>query len=517
MSEPLHDLIHGLSKGEKRFFTLLHSHYLQDNPSNTMQLFSAVDQLEKWDETKLTKRNTNKTFLNHLAAEKKRLQQELLDTLVYHHRDATVNFTIRHLYCQSEILFERKLFKQGEKLLRKGLQLAEEACLFELKLEGLRIFNEKAFSQLDIIDAEEVFTERETLMKKLLEADRYTTLTIRLIKLGADLRKMHSEKPSSDEIIQLSHDPMLGKNAIPLSPLSQLGFHSFWSQYASIKRNNEERAFHGDRIFDLLIKHPLVAEGNPSQFFAAASNTIVDAFALGNETRLRNIRGNLSEHKDRRKKWPAGLAINFESLVMLSCIYENLLSANFSEIIRASGNAEEIVQQLAKQKSVRSFIIGFFIGFAFFADENYRKAIKFLSTIDIFSNAAQFEDRELKLRYLQLLCHFELGHSDTVLRQIVSIRRQARRFGTPLKSEEVVLDFFQQAVKLEGLKLRKQIRHVLETIHGLENDPSEKIFKDFNYFLVTWMKSKINGNTFREEWKIYTSEKIKNRSNLLPY
>ncbi|MEO5643603.1 MAG: hypothetical protein ABIQ40_18215 [Bacteroidia bacterium] len=503
MSELLHGLIQGLSKGEKRFFTLLHSHYMQERSSTLLQLFAAFDQGEMWDEQKFSKRNSGKKFLVHFAAEKQKLQHELLDTLVFYHRNSFLNLHIRQLFCQAEILFEKKRFVTGEKVLKKGLKMAKAGFLFELQLEGLKLLNEKMVSQNRIKGAFDILKERESIIQQLLENDEYTKLALQLIELGSDLRKLHADKKSAAAIELLLNHRLLNESASPFSPVAKLGFHSFWAHYAFIQMDIRKRSYHGTKIFELLLGHQLLIEGNLSQFFAAAANIISDAFALRDIKGLIRIRQQLSSQNNLVKKLSQTLKTSFESLTLLTIIYESLLNGDFARITSSEEKTHHIIRQLEHQQSVRAFHIGFIMSIALFAEKKYRKVIKLLNSLDLLPASERFEDRELLFRYFMLVSHFELRHDDTVEQQVHSIRRHARRLEQTLISEELVLEFFLQSTMLEGIKLKNKIRRLFEELKSLESDPTENIFQKFIYFILLHLRSKVSGKGFESEWANY--------------
>jgi hypothetical protein len=513
MSEELHQLVRDMSKGEKRFFTLLHSHYDQDEPTNTLQLLTAIDSLEEWDESKLRKKHAGKSFLKFLPAEKQRLRQEIYDTLVIYQRNGPITFRIRNMLSQAEILFDMKQLEQGKKLLQKAKSMAEEACIYELKLEAGRILHNKSVGMHNMSLVREICEERRLLMQQIQEEDEYSLLTIRLMELGPNLRRLHADQQISGDIAKLLEDPMLGPDVKHLSPLGEIGYHGFWAQYCYIRDLHEKRRYHGEKIFDAFAGRPLLVEGRLPQFIAASSNTLQDAYSAGHTGRLQYIGASLGTLMRSLKRSSKDARFHLESLQLVANIYASLLTGNFAAIVAQEKNVMRIIQQLAQAKVIRSFNIAYLFAKALFASGNYRKVIRLLSTINAFPELIRFEDRDLMRRYMILMCHFALGNSDTVEQQIISIRRHARRSGETFQGEELLLEFFRESTKLDGAKLKKRIRQLLDAWIPLQEEPLEKTFANFVYFIPIWLKSQVNGRGYTAEWNTFITE---TRGNISP-
>ena len=62
-SDPLHQLIHSLSKGEKRSFKIYASRHVLGDENNYVKLFDAIEKQKEYDEEALLKKFKNEKFI----------------------------------------------------------------------------------------------------------------------------------------------------------------------------------------------------------------------------------------------------------------------------------------------------------------------------------------------------------------------------------------------------------------------------------------------------------------------
>lgn len=106
-NDSLFELVHHLTKGEKKFFHQFVKHLQKEGKSSLYQLFSLIEKQRVYDEAKLKKELTGKLFSSNFSQAKAELYKLLLKSLrVYHHNhtapveinDSLSNFEILRLH-----------------------------------------------------------------------------------------------------------------------------------------------------------------------------------------------------------------------------------------------------------------------------------------------------------------------------------------------------------------------------------------------------------------------------------
>jgi hypothetical protein len=175
-SPDLHQLIKSMSMSEKRHFKLFSSGHVGGDSKNYLRLFDAISRQENYDEEKIRQEFGGDSFVRHLPAEKNYLYAHLLESLNAFNREKT--FLARHAnYLISiELLFNRGLFSQSQKLIRKAKAEAYTSekfstLLFLLRSETLIAINKEDDKALNRSLREEIrimeIMKTQTLLMQL--------------------------------------------------------------------------------------------------------------------------------------------------------------------------------------------------------------------------------------------------------------------------------------------------------------------------------------------------------------
>ncbi len=146
---------------EKRHFKLYSSGHINGDSKNYLRLFDAIDKQENYNEEEIKSGFEEETFIRHLPSQKNYLHQNLLESLNAFNKEKT--FLSRHsnFLISIELLFNRGLFAQCLKLIRKAKKealLNEKFSLFIviLRWETLVYINNEDDKNLNKGIAEEL-------------------------------------------------------------------------------------------------------------------------------------------------------------------------------------------------------------------------------------------------------------------------------------------------------------------------------------------------------------------------
>ena len=109
-SEDLHELIHSMSKNEKRYFILNSS--LQKGNKIYLQLFKAVEKQKIYDEKHIKDKYINEKFIKNYAINKNYLYSLLMKSLVHYNSPKSVDGQIHSLISECSIFFRKALYKK---------------------------------------------------------------------------------------------------------------------------------------------------------------------------------------------------------------------------------------------------------------------------------------------------------------------------------------------------------------------------------------------------------------------
>lgn len=119
-SDELHQLIKNLSMSEKRYFKIFSSRHVIAGENNYIRLFDAIEKQQEYDEQKIKATFGKEIFVSHLPSEKHYLYHHVLDSLNAFHKDRTFLTRYCNILMTIEILYNKGLFDQCKKVIRRA-------------------------------------------------------------------------------------------------------------------------------------------------------------------------------------------------------------------------------------------------------------------------------------------------------------------------------------------------------------------------------------------------------------
>ncbi len=118
----LFDLVHSLTKSEKRFFKLQSS--LQAGEKNYVRLFDLLEKMDHYNEEFVKESFKGELFLKHLPSEKNHLFKLILKSLRSYHGESSVRSLLKQALKNVDILHKKGLFEECKKELKRAKKLA---------------------------------------------------------------------------------------------------------------------------------------------------------------------------------------------------------------------------------------------------------------------------------------------------------------------------------------------------------------------------------------------------------
>ncbi|MBK8340707.1 MAG: hypothetical protein IPK99_12255 [Flavobacteriales bacterium] len=115
-----------MSPSEKRYFKLHSARHRSTGGGNHDLLFNAIAAMAEYDEAQLLNRFKNRGFAARFPIAKRRLYEAVLNSLAAYHAESSVDARLRRQMHEVEILFQRALYEDADKLLHGAVKLAEQ-------------------------------------------------------------------------------------------------------------------------------------------------------------------------------------------------------------------------------------------------------------------------------------------------------------------------------------------------------------------------------------------------------
>lgn len=499
-STELFDLIKSLSKSEKRFFKL-HS-ALQSGPKNYLRIFDAIDKQRAYDEEGLKKLFAKETFIKHLPSEKNHLYKLILKALRAYHAESSVSGILKQEIKNIEILYQKALYTECNKLLHRAKRIAKENERFYYWFELLnweKMLLEEAYESGEFTkDLDALIEEERDVIEKLRNLAAYHILysKINYVFRSGGYVRTDEEHAMVEEISE--HPLIKGKNTALSKRAATICYYTQgFCQWA--KRDWATSLEKFKRVKQILDDQPAIRGDLTKRYIRTLQYIINGEIELGDlgqaREHIKHLRSLLSD--------PGFSGMNIEVQVFAASYLSELrLLDRSGEHEKAVALAPEIVagmERLAGHLHKENELeFEWCLACAHFGAGQMNKALFWLNKVLNDTEPALRQDIFTYARLFNLVVHYELGNYD-LLGYIV---RSTQRFlGKRQRAHEVENLIIEQIKKLaranDPATKRDLFRSLYEQLAVLLKDPGESLV--LKYFdVLSWAESHVLGLPYSE-------------------
>lgn len=495
-SDHLFQLIKSLTKSEKRYFKIFSQ--MQSGDKSYLKLFGAIAKQEDYDESKIKKQFKKEKFVRQLTRTKGYLHELILKSLRNYNTNATTDSILKSMLCDIEIVYQKRLYGQCEKIIRQAKQLAT-------KYEKHLILLEILTWQIELMQITYFIGKEEDQVEKahreILEClDQYRTLNDYILLSNKIFLKV-SKKGFIRSVSERKELEKLFKTSLPRvetythSYLESFYYYLSKGLYYYLQNDYTNACFHTVRLAELMEANPDITKEKTTQYSAVLNNLChyqiaINKFKEAGNTiqKLKTITTKQNLHADEM----GFIITNLELLLYTS-------SGNFEEGVKL---AVKTGKHLSSEKTnIRRFDtqMNYRIAYCYFGLNNYSMANRYLNKILNQEEIDIRSDIQCFALIMSLIVHYELEHYELIEHTINSNYRYLHKKNKLYKFELLLLDFIKNTLIKRSFhdipvyayhELKKKIQKVIK-------DPLEK--NALNLFdLFSWIDSKIEKRTFAQ-------------------
>ncbi len=270
----LHQLIHSLNKGEKRYFKLFAATF-EGKTKAYIKLFEAIDKQKSYDEKALKQKFAKESFVKYFAVAKNNLFNLILKSLRVYHSDKHVFQQLQNLKNDVFLLKDRDLAEIARLQLDKGSKLAEETNNF---------FDQILFAQWNLhfethdyylgnsnVDLEQLIEERLALCKQYLVCNQYVMINQKMYILLN--RKGMRAKLVQEQLQVLFEHPLL-QGSPPNHFIASMYYYHARCTYFHSKKNLTAYINDAKACLELFEGHPKRQQQEILSYFNTYTNYI---------------------------------------------------------------------------------------------------------------------------------------------------------------------------------------------------------------------------------------------------
>ncbi|MCX6198365.1 MAG: hypothetical protein NTY88_03965 [Bacteroidetes bacterium] len=477
-SDLLHQLIHSLSKTEKKYFKEF------SGGQNYVKLFDAINDQPEYDEEKLKKKFKHEAFTNNFSAAKKYLEEAIFRALRNFNSGKLMDDVSYERLQNLKLLYEKGLISAVEKQLPKLKAFCYEYEQFPRLLEILSF--EMQFNNSGIRSNEKLYEERLRLIKIISNITYLNQIYGELILIATN--RGHNIKSENERIETLMQNPLLKEEALYGLPDELYALRNVFFVYHYLMGNFRESYLAKKKQFELTSQNNVLIKTKPKTQLLLIGNLVSLAYNIPDASEFEFA---YREMQNAHTQVQGFEGLKFEQRSTFGLLYCKV-KQDYSDLEQ---HVKYIEENLRKHEGditlVREMDTYFNVAVAYFRKKDFGKAIDWLNKI---LNHERTDERQQINRYarlLELLAHYELKNFELLDYKITNTQRYLAKRNLGDEFDKVLLNGFRHLIKAADKKETQKIFQDLKSsIQKISKDDLQKINEEqFEY--LNWMEEKL--------------------------
>ncbi len=476
----LYDLVHTLSKSEKRYIKV----QAGAGEKVYLQLMDALLAQKSFDEEQFIKENKEANFIKHLAVNKQYLYELILRRLAQfgqkNHEDK-----VFEKIAATNVLIEKGLLKAAHHELKKGQALATAYELFELQLIlcnlEKKLLSLQQFKKQDDALMEQIFNKEMDNLEQLKNTIEYGYLAQQVLRFQMRFQKIQTAE-QHQHLEYLTQSPKFQHLHLATNFKSKIHFYQANATYQFVQGHVKE-AYNINREFlDLLEASPHFLRLYAERYIATLNNMLIDSLVIGEYEVLKEGISRLVLTLERPEfKSIKNIAARVFRQRYLLLINWSLSQRDFAKALEWIPTIEEGLEQFGKKIEKHHRITFYYlIAYLFFLNRQYDQALKWNNLILNDPKEDAVKEIFYFARILNLLIHYELGNHALLESLLASTPKYLKSRRAIYATEKALFRHLGKLLshpdKAEKQKLMADFK---AEIHDLFQQPSEK--RVFNF------------------------------------
>ncbi len=486
----LFNLIKSLDSNEKRYFKL---HVLHSEGGNYEQLFDSIAAQKEYDEKSLRKKFEKQ--IGNFADTKKIVFQLVLRGLRLYQSKSSQEIRLYEMLQSIEILFNRGLFNECSKLLRKAKQEALISYNSSVQLSiyywESRIIRKGGYANINRINSvlkeeKKLLEEYETTVRCKNIHDHFFSIYLKHV----NLQPLEAKK----KLRSVIDFGLLEKKSLPM--LADVFSCFTLITYYRITNDHGKSYHYCIRLIKLLESIPRFSSELLAQYINANMNTLVTLLEMKRYNEFWQL---IKKVRDIPVKNQSIAAYTYFSIFSFEYKMRHK-TGEFGKAVQLTG---ETIDGLKKNKNKLNndqyIYIYYAIAYSYFGNEQYSKCIEWLNKI-LNEKIVMRHDLLIAASVLHILAHIEKGNYETAIYISNSVCREIEKYKTgSFTAEKMFLDFLRNKLSKSSTNKQRQESYIelKNQLKKLPAKPFENTILDY-IEIPLWIESKISGRSFAE-------------------
>lgn len=423
--DPVHQLIHSLSRSEKRYFKIYSNRHVIGEENNYVKLFDLLDEMEGFDGDVLKAKLDAAAIKGNISSQKAYLYKLILKAMRAFHAESNGIFAAKELLLDAEFLFQKGQYLGSKSLLKKAQSDPSMQSSPLVQLEVL----EKESDLLMLLEKDglpellaEIQATRNLWLERLLVEEKITEAYWAAFALHRKFGSLAQEPQQSMAKPYWTILESVASDA-DLTPLARIRYRYLqWLKAQSIG-NPDETLTASQHLLATWEAEPILRKEYPTRYRMALANHLATLFRVERFTDFPLILAKL-------KATPSTNLDDEGEVFQNVALYELLFYLNSANLAKAETVVPEIESGLErfqhKINKSRELTFRFNIAVLYFFRGRWSESLRWVNSILNDRPSGHRKDVQEVARVFELILHFELGHYDLVEHKIRSVIRYFR-------------------------------------------------------------------------------------------
>lgn len=493
-----------MSKSEKRFFKMFSA--IQSGEKNYLKIFDYIEKQYDYNEEELKEHFKHETFIRHLPSEKNHLYKTILKSMRSYFAEQSVSSILKQEIRNIEILYNKALYKECRKFLKRAKSIAKDYEKFYYWYELIaweRRLVEEAYEFGDFdVDLNKLIDEESLVIDKLRNLAEYQVLysKINYIFRSGVFSKNNEERAQVDAIA--NNHLIKGKNTAISTSASSICYY-IKGICAATNRNYEDSYTFFNRTKEILDNHPKLRAETGKRYVLTLYHLVKCYLHDRNYTMVQKVLNTISDLSNEKGFDSIDMRVRIFSIHLNETL--NLFSMN-GEFQQAVAFIEEKELEISEygDKISKEQILKYLFNsaYAYFGAGDYKMALRKINEI--------LNDNETKLRQdifgfarlLNLLVHVELENFDFLEYELKSTKRFLSKTERDYLIESFIIKMIRKVSKCTSYTEKLDVFEVLQPeLNELLSDHNERVVLEY-FDLAAWVYAKRVGVSFSEAVKM---------------
>lgn len=488
-------LIKSLSKSEKRFFKLSSS--LQSGEKNYIKLFDYIEKQSEYDEEELKHHFRNERFIAHLPSEKNHLYKLILKSLRMFYGEQSLNSILQQEIKNVEILYQKALFSECSKIIKKAKKLAQINEKFFFWVELLtweKRLIEEAYEEGDFAyDLDKLIQEEETVLAQLRNYAEYYALysKINYVFRSGGFSRNDAEKAIVDNIAD--NFLIKGKNTAISSRATFICYY-IKGLCAATNRDYDNAAYFFKHVISIIDKAPKLKADLAKHYLLSHAHLIHCHIDSNDFQAAQELIDSLPSHLSNDGFQSMDVQVRVFSI---QTTYQMILYNNQGLFVKTLAYVNDSEEQYAfygeKLSKEHRIIYIYHKAYAHFGCGEFKDAMKVLNELINDNETMLRQDYYSFARVLNMFIHYELDNQSLLTYHINSTKRYLSKSDRNYMIESYLLEGIQKLNKCDSSNDRRDLLLSMRSdFVNMMSNHREKVVLDY-FDLGLWLESKIEG------------------------